>query len=184
MTKAADPTLEDLLLAAATGDRAAFRQLYDRSSPRLWPVVLRIVARRDRAEEILQDAYVAIWRRAGDYRLERGSALAWMTAIARYRALDLVRQDRREISLDEVEGSDTWHDPKADPLRDAMNSAAARAIANCLNGLDERTRQLIVLAYNYGYTHQELGARFDAPLGTVKSLIRRGLLKLRACLDP
>jgi RNA polymerase sigma-70 factor (ECF subfamily) len=177
-------SLEVLIAAVARGDRAAFADLYAATSPQLFAVALRILKRRDRAEEALQDAYVSLWRRAGDYRPARGSAFAWMASIVRYRAIDLVRRDRALVPLDDAPERATWADPGPSPFDAASASAEARRLKACLDSLEEKPRAAIMMAYYEGLTHEELAGRLATPLGTVKSWIRRGLAKLKECLGP
>jgi len=175
--------LEELLAATARGDRRAFRQVYQLSGRWLFGIALRTVGRRELAEEVVQEAFVSIWRKAGQYRPERGEPLAWMTRIVRNRAIDRLRAERRTpreaASLDEI--PEAW-------LADGAAEAAVaghdeRALHGCLGKLKNDQRKSIVLAYYYGLTHEELAARLDAPLGTVKSWVRRGLLQLKDCLE-
>jgi len=171
----ADP-LRDLLGAVAAGDRKAFAELHRASAGRLYAVALRLLRRRDLAEEVLQDAFLGIWRHAGRYDPAKGSPFGWMAAIVRYRALDLLRRDR-EMALDEG-ALENQPAPAAASL-----TAEARALEACMRTLDEKSRRCIQMAFLDGYTHEELARRLDAPVGTVKSWIRRGLMQLKACLD-
>ena len=129
MTTTETETLEHLLLAVAGGDKGVFRRLYDLAAPRIWPVVQGIAARHNCAEDVLQEAFIAIWQRADQYRPERGSAMSWMIAIARYRALDALRRRRPEVSVEDLEESESWADPAPGPLDQALRSATARAVA-------------------------------------------------------
>jgi RNA polymerase sigma-70 factor (ECF subfamily) len=175
--------LAELLAATAGGDRAAFHQLYHLSSPRLFGTALCLLRRRELAEEVVQEAFVSIWHKARQYRSERGNALAWMTRIVRNRAIDRLRAERREphevASLDEVSEA---------RLESVGAGVASRdhgegSLRDCLEQLKNAQQDSIVLAYYYGLTHEELAARLDAPLGTVKSWVRRGLLQLKDCLE-
>lgn len=174
-------SLQRLLVATAGGDRSAFAQLYALSSPRLFGVVLRIVRRRDLAEDVLQEAYLRIWDHATDYRPERGAAAAWMGRIARNRALDWYRKQSR----DPVQGPPE-HSPEKPSMPelawDQVN-AEGRQLKDCLGELEDPQRDCILLAFVEGYTHQELSRRLERPLGTVKSLIRRGLARLKSCIE-
>jgi RNA polymerase sigma-70 factor (ECF subfamily) len=174
-TTSADP-ISGLLVSVAVGDRRAFARLYEASAGRLYGVALRLLRRRDLADEALQDAYLSIWRNAGRYDPAKGSPFGWMAAIVRYRALDLLRRDR-ETALDE-DALERQPAPAAPSL-----TAEARALEACLRTLDEKSRRCIQMAFLDGYTHEELARRLDAPVGTVKSWIRRGLMQLKACLD-
>ncbi|MCG8356801.1 MAG: sigma-70 family RNA polymerase sigma factor [Kiloniellales bacterium] len=178
-----DPPLAALLAATAAGDEAAFGRLYAATSPRLFAVILRIVVRRDWAEEVLQEVYLTIWDRAGDYCPDRGAPMAWLTTIGRNRALDRFRRKRDELPLEAIEGSAASIDPEPSPLDWALAGAEARRLKACLDRLELRQRDCIVMAMVEGYSHSELSSRFDCPLGTVKSWIRRGLQRLKLCLE-
>ena len=172
-------TLEALLGAAARGDRPAFAELYRRTAPRLFGLALVVVKRREWAEEVLQDAFVAVWRRAADFSEEKGSANAWLATIVRHRAIDRLRREPITVPADSVIAGMIDESPDA-PAQLEL-SQAARRIEGCLGELDESQRRAIRFAYYEGLTHVELAARMDSPLGTVKSWIRRGLERLREC---
>ena len=176
--------LTDLIAATARGERPAFAALYAASSPQLFAVALRIMKRRDRAEEVLQDAFVSIWKRARDYDAAKGSALTWMASIVRHRAIDLLRRERPSVSLDDAPGQESWAAPGPDPFEATAASAEARRVRDCLQALEGKQREAIQLAYYEGITQEELAERLAAPLGTVKSWVRRGLLRLKDCLEP
>lgn len=178
--------LAGLLAASAAGDEAAFARLYALSSPKLYAIVVRLLKRRDWAEEALQDVYVRIWQKAETYAPERGTAMAWLATIARYRALDLLRAKRPEIGesdLDEtqsalVEGVESSQSPEDE----AVEGTELDRLDNCLKELPDEQRKIVMLSYYEGYTHSELAKKFAAPLGTIKSWTRRGLMRLRDCL--
>lgn len=174
--------LNELLVAVAAQDRSAFAPLYQATSAKLFGVTLRILRNRQQAEEVLQEVYIRIWRRAADYRPEKGTPMTWMITIARNRALDRRRQHKPELPLDEADGYSETVDPEPGPLAQAISSEQGRALAACLDVLAAEQRGCITLAYREGYTHAELAARFDTPLGTVKSWIHRGLRHLKECL--
>ncbi len=175
-TTARDSRLEGLLQGTARGDRAAFADLYAETASRLFGVALRVVGRPDHAEDALQEAFVCVWHHAGDYRPERGSPLAWLCTIVRNKAIDKRRRQRDEVELDETR---EWLDVQDTGLL----SDDARQLQACLEALDEPQRRCVVMAFVEGYTHQELAARLDRPLGTIKSWIRRSLGQLKLCLD-
>lgn len=174
--------LEQLLQSTAAGDRQAFAQLYSETSAKLFGIAIRMLRRSDWAEEVVQDAYVKVWQRAGDYRPDRGSPLAWMATIVRNRALDVLRR-KGETAVDDVAGSEHWADDAPDPLHQAEASADLRALLHCLGELPEQQRDCIVMAFYQGYTHEELARRLDSPVGTIKSWVRRGLIRIRSCLE-
>lgn len=176
------PSLEALLSRAALGDRAAFEQLYRATRAKLFAVSLRIVRERALAEEVLQDSFVNIWRRASDYAAAKSAPMTWMTAIVRNRSVDLVRRSREEPDVDDTLVA-SLVDESATPARDAELAADTHSLQRCLGELDPEQRQTIALAFFHGLTHSELAAHLRQPLGTVKTHVRRGLLKLRACLE-
>jgi RNA polymerase sigma-70 factor, ECF subfamily len=176
--------LTDLIAATARGDRGAFAGLYAATSPQLFAVALRIMRRRDRAEEVLQDAFVSIWKRARDYDATKGSVLTWMASIVRHRAIDLLRRERPSVPLDDAPGQESWASSEPDPYEATAASAEARRVRDCLDRLEGKQREAIQLAYYEGITQEELAVRLAAPLGTVKSWVRRGLMRLKDCLEP
>ena len=179
-----DPdSLETLISGVARGDQQALARLYSATSAKLFGVALRILRRRDWAEDVLQEAFLRIWHRAGDYRAARGAPMAWLTTIVRNRAIDRLRADRGDVALDEVTERASWADDGGSPEDLAVASADARELARCLEQLRPAQRDCIVLAYRDGYTHEELACRVERPLGTVKSWIRRGLAQLKDCLE-
>ena len=176
-----DP-LADLLPRIAGGDRAALRQLYQATSAKLFGVCLRILSNRDESEDVLQEVYITIWRRADRFEAGRASVMTWISTIARNRAIDRLRA-RGPLAyaapVEEMEIEDEA--PGAQALLEAAQSG--EALAACLSELDDRTQTVIRTAFFEGVTYEVLAQRMDAPLGTVKSWIRRGLLKLKGCLE-
>lgn len=173
------------LAATAAGDENAFQRLYEAASPHLYALLLRILHSEERAQDALQDTFVKIWQKADTYSPERGAPLTWLLSVGRYRALDLLRRQRPEVGMPEDA------DLAATLLTDRDNPGPAEenetlqgmaAVRECLGTLQGEQRNSILLAYYEGYTHQELSERLDAPLGTVKSWVRRGLTRLRECL--
>jgi RNA polymerase sigma-70 factor (ECF subfamily) len=177
-----DP-LAQLLNSCSRGDDRALEELYRQSSAKLYAISLSLLRRQDLAEDVLQESFVNIWRRSGNFDPSKGTAMVWMTSIVRNRALDLLRS--AHVQAGRV--SDEYHDE--DFATNAHNPAAAaeikmsiKAIADCMAQLKEQQRRCIMMAYFYGHTHDELSTVMDTPLGTVKAWIRRGLEKLRECL--
>jgi RNA polymerase sigma-70 factor (ECF subfamily) len=180
--------LKALLAACARRDRAAFASLYQATSAKLFGVAVRMLRREDWAEEVLQDCYVSIWNNAAGYSATLSAPMTWMTTIVRNRCLDWLRRPRVEIVLhdDEETGEDPLERMASDdpgPLDRLAASADARALAECMGRLDARMRQAIALAFYDGLTHTELAAHMRQPLGTVKTWVRRGLERLRGCLE-
>ena len=178
--------LAPLVARVALGDRAAFRQLYDATAPSLLGVALRIVRERSRAEDVLQDAFVNVWHRAGSYREAAGAPLSWLTAIVRNRALDALRSESRhpvDSLTDDEDGMADIEDDRPDPLGLLTQAADALAIRACLETIDGSQRQCLALAYYHGLSHSEMASHLGSPIGSVKVWLRRGLEKIRRCLE-
>lgn len=176
--------LAELLSRCALRDQQAFAALYRESSPKLFGVALRILRRNDWAEEVLQESYVNIWNHAADYAAGRSAPLTWMTSIVRNRALDWLRRPHAESGGEEYEiAVETWTDGSDGPLEQVTAASNAAALARCMRMLDQYQRQSIALAFYHGLTHSELAAHLRQPLGTVKTWVRRGMEKLRTCLE-
>lgn len=172
------------LEACARGERFALQALYEREGRWLMAVALRIVRDPALAEDVLQDAFLQVWQRAGTFRREMGSGRGWVYTVVRHRALDAVRRHRPEVSLgDDFEGvaEAAAHQHEA-TAQDAWPHDE-EALAHCLAQLDDPKRQCVVDAYVEGYTHEQIAQRLSKPVGTVKSWIRRGLLALKECLS-
>ena len=178
---AADP-LAELMSRIAAGDRAALRSLYDATCAKLFGVCFRILSNRDESEDVLQEVYLTIWRRADRFEAARASAMAWMATIARNRAIDRLRARGPLAYAEPVEAVDA---ADSAPLASAVLEQAQdeAALRRCLGELDARTAAVIRTAFFEGVTYEALAKRLDAPLGTVKSWIRRGLLRLKGCLE-
>ena len=168
-----------LLEATARGDRAAFRDLYDATAPKLLGIALRIIRNRSIAEEVLQEVYVKIWQNAERFTPEAGHPAAWLAAIARNRAIDRIRAENveRARSTDDEQILERLVAPlEGDP-------ALRKDLRACLAGLDDEARDCVVLAYCSGYSREELAERFKRPVGTIKTLLHRSIRLLRACLE-
>ena len=172
---------EAALSGCARGDRYALRAIYERERRWLMAVALRLVRRRELAEEVLNDAFLQIWSKAATYNPGLGSARGWIYTIVRHRALNVLRSARSapESENERYEELLTAHAA----WRSEDHSAEHRALAQCLERLDEQRRQCLLLAFVDGYSHEQVAAQLKAPLGTIKSWIRRGLLALKECLS-
>ncbi len=177
-----ETSLENLLAATAQGDRAQFKALYERSSAKLFGIVLRILKNRQQAEDVLQDVYLKIWRKADMYDPGQGKALTWMAAIARNRAIDIVRSTRVTQTLDEPGNEEALFEQSVRRAED-VPPEDLETLRFCLGEMTEDVRRYVLLAYYDGYSREELAERFDAPVGTIKTRLRRGLTALRACLE-
>jgi RNA polymerase sigma-70 factor, ECF subfamily len=173
--------LGDLLRRVATRDAAAFSALYKQTSAKLYGVVARILTRGDVAADVLQEAYVRIWEKAGDFDPVKGSPLAWMATIARNRALDEVRRVRPVSLEDQPEGFEPAAE-EIDPLAARERSEGLMALADCLKALDEEKRAVVLLAYYRGLSREALAKRFGRPVPTIKTWLHRSLAQLRDCL--
>ena len=171
-----DPQITAALARCAGGDRTALRVIYDLEAARMAGVAYRILRRRDLAEEVVQDAFVRIWRNAGSFDPARGSGRTWIYAILRNRALSVLRDESR-IPLDDGNALPDLADEAA--LTQLPDTSALR---RCLEQLDIKRRKAVILAYAHGLTHGELAGKLGVPLGTVKSWTRRGLLSLQECM--
>ncbi|MGV3572849.1 MAG: RNA polymerase sigma factor [Ramlibacter sp.] len=194
---ASDPDLELIALIAQVGERArnpalrgqseaALRALYDRSSTKLFGLAVKVVRNRDWAEDVLQEAFLTIWRSAPDYHATLSPPMAWMGMIVRSRALDFLRRRTSERAdtaqeLDDVI-SDTVAGDSPDPMDTTQASEQAWALHECLRKMEAKQREVVSLAYLRDLSHSELAGQLKLPLGTVKTWIRRGLDQLRGCM--
>jgi RNA polymerase sigma-70 factor (ECF subfamily) len=173
--------LADLMNRVAARDATAFATLYKQTSAKLYGVIARILPRGDASAEALQEAYVRIWEKAGDFDPAKGSVLGWMATIARNRALDEVRRVR-PVSLEDLPESFEPAADAVDPLAARERSEALAALVDCLKTLDEEKRAVLMLAYYRGLSREALAKRFGRPVPTIKTWLHRGLAQLRDCL--
>ena len=173
--------LADLLGRAAARDASAFSALYKATSAKLYGVVVRILPRGDAAADVLQEAYVRIWEKAGEFDPAKGSPLAWMATIARNRALDEVRRVR-PASLEDLPESFEPAADEVDPLAARERSEGLAALLKCLQALDDEKRAVVLLAYYRGSSREALAKRFGRPVPTIKTWLHRSLAQLRDCL--
>ena len=166
---AAEADLAAILKAIAARDRTALKQLYDRYGARLYGIAHRILGDRSLAEDAVQEAFVKIWRNADKFDPARGSAMGWVAIIVRRAAFDLRPRDLVREAIDI---------PCEQPQSEMLHPGLARA----LDALPEMHRKALLLMYVYGLTHSELSAAMGAPLGTVKSWVRRGAAALKESL--
>lgn len=174
--------LSDDLSRVAAGDRAALQTVYHSTSSKMFGICLRIVQNREAAEDVLQEVYLKVWHRAGHFDRDRASPITWMCAIARNSAIDWRRSQTRR----QEEPEDVIHAPQDGVA--AVNVVEQdhderMLVAQCLETLDEHQHRFIRAAFFEGYTYAELAERSKVPLGTMKSWIRRGLERLKRCID-
>jgi RNA polymerase sigma factor (sigma-70 family) len=179
---AARARLVEVLVRTGDEDRSAFRDLYALTSAKLFGICYRICGERQAAEDVLHDVYLTIWKRAGAYEPARASPITWLATIARNRAIDWRRAQtvRRSTPIED-----------APPILDTaplisetmLEDEASHQLHGCLDGLEDRQRSAIRTAFFDGVTYAELAEREAVPLGTMKSWVRRGLAKLKECLE-
>jgi len=177
----ASTEIVELMARVAVKDRAAFAELYRATSGKLFGTALRILRRRDIAEEVLQEAYVKIWERAGDFDAAKASPVTWMAAIVRNRALDEVRR-KPLASVEELPESFEPVGDNPDPLGQREQRETLRQLLACLDKLEPQKRQMVLLAYYHGASREALSTRYAAPVPTIKTWLHRALAQLRLCL--
>ena len=176
-----DQQLQSLLSRCAAADGAALQRLYDLVAPPLFSCLTRMLRRRSVAEEALQDVFVTVWQRAGQFRPERGRAIAWLMSIARNRAIDLLRHERFAPMLVAELPEPATDKQEADDAEAWLPGLAL--LERCLGLLSQQQRHCLQLAYVNGNSHEDIARLVGSPLGTVKSWIRRALQSLKGCLD-
>lgn len=173
---ALEPEISAAIVRCAAGDKSALRLIYDLEAARMIGVAIRILRRRDLAEEATHDAFMRIWRGARSFDASRGSARAWLYTIVRNQALTILRDERRFDPEQPADGESPQPDLALQRLPESS------ALRQCLQQLEASRRNAIVLAYVHGFSHGELAGRLGMPLGTIKSWIRRGLASLQECM--
>ena len=168
-----DPLLE-LLRASALGDQIAFAELYRATSSKLFAIASRMLGRADSASDALQESYIRIWTQSAHYHAEKGQPIHWMAGIVRHVCIDM----RRRSASQPVPGPDLEAIENVPP-----DDVASVDLKRCLEQLDAAQSKAILMAFHFGLSHSELAKTFAVPLGTMKSTIRRGLSKLKECLD-
>jgi RNA polymerase sigma-70 factor, ECF subfamily len=176
------PSREALLQACASGDLAALHSLYAATAPQLFGLALGILRSYELAEDVVQDSFILVWRNARSFDGNRGSAMAWLAGIVRNQCFDMLRRRSREAPLDES-SMQSWEDPAPGPADLTALSRDAQRLRLCLDLLDDGPRRSMILAYYEGLTFAEVAARLEVPLGTAKSWIRRGLIRLKGCME-
>ena len=176
-----DTTPKSLLSRVSLGDRSAFNALYDSTSGKLYSVAITILKNHAEAQEALQDCYMNVWRRAASYDPDRASAMSWLIAVARNAAIDRLRRRRDHSNIDDVpEPEDEF---AISPEAAAGASQEAERLHDCLGELSDREAELIRSAFMSGASYSEIAQQKAKPLGTIKSTIRRAMMKLRHCLE-
>jgi RNA polymerase sigma factor (sigma-70 family) len=181
-----DARIVSLLNRISNKDSQALKDLYDATSGKMLGVAMRVIGNRELAEDVLQDAYLKIWRIAQDYRQSLSPPLAWMGLVVRSRALDVLRKNATEKHLGGIDFDDESapmaDDAALNPMDMSLASEQAWALNECLKKIEPKPREVLVLAYYKDMSHGELAKQLSLPLGTVKTWIRRSLDQLRICL--
>jgi RNA polymerase sigma-70 factor, ECF subfamily len=172
--------IEDLIARVALGERQAFSALYDSTSAKLFGVALRVLQDRASAEDVVQEAYMKIWRHAARYSANGLSPMTWMITITRNTAIDRLRQGRSAVDLDDV--AEQLTAPGPTPEQSAVAAGEARRITACLDALEQDRGAAVRGAYLEGQSYADLAARFNVPLNTMRTWLRRSLQSLRECM--
>ena len=173
--------LSDQIARVAARDRAAFGAVYNATSAKLFGIVLRITGRREVAEEVLQEVYVTVWQKAGEFDPARASPITWLATIARNRALDQVRKTT-PVFIEDTPGVLDLPGDDEHPLDGIARSQELARLMQCLDGLEPERREIVLLAYREGLSREELATRFKRPVATIKTWLHRSLIQLRLCL--
>lgn len=172
-----------LLSASALGDKAAFQQLYQLTSAKLYAVCLKITGKSDLAEEALQDTYINIWYHAQNYRPDKAAVMTWMITIARNKCFDLLRNRPQEAELGDDAFYEQWASADLGPFEQMADKKELSALLSCMQTLSATQRQAIALSYFHGMAHEQLAQHLAQPLGSIKTWVRRGLIALKSCLS-
>lgn len=184
-TRAYEQEWGRLIAQTAQGDQAALATLYDRTSPQVYGLALKILRDREAAEEVTLDVYTQVWRQAQTYNESRGTPGAWLMILARTRAIDRFRAGYAERGkLDSLDAATLFVSDGPDPEQETSEQERRRLVRQALATLSPEQREAIALAYFWGLSQSEIAAKLQLPLGTVKTRIRLGMLKLRELLVP
>jgi len=173
--------IEKLIERGSLGDRAAFRALYDRTSAKLFGICLRVLKDRGDAQEALQEAYVKIWRGSQAFAANGHSPMGWLVVITRNQAIDRLRARRPEAA--DIDEALDLADDGPDPEGAAVIAGENRRLADCLDELEAKRADAVRSAYMEGFSYRELAERHDVPINTMRTWLRRSLMKLKACLE-
>ena len=175
--------LDRLLARIAQRDRPAFQNLYRLTAAKLLGVIIRIVRDRSRAEDILQEVYLRVWEKAASFDPGAGKPMTWLITVARNRAIDVARQRVETTVGSEDETSPDWLAGIADPRDEGLVFETAAELRRCLARLDGQQRQVLLEAYYFGMSREELATRYARPVNTIKTWLHRSATSLRACLE-
>ena len=176
--------LRALLARCALEDRRAFKQLYDATASKLNGIAFRIMRNVDSADEVLQEAFIQIWRRSSEYRSDLSEPMTWMASIVRYRAFDRLKCEKRRIEGSQIKADLAVFNSIADGANDQYELCEInQQLEACLQILEQTQQESILMAYYYGYSREEISGHFNKPINTIKSWLRRGLTRLQQCLE-
>jgi RNA polymerase sigma-70 factor, ECF subfamily len=170
-----------LLAAIANGDVAAFEQLYGATRAKLYGVLLRILGKPELAEEVMQETYLKVWKMADKFDSTLASPITWMVAIARNRAIDIVRK-KGEVSIEDEPGAMEVAADTPAPLARREMTEELKRLLSCLGKLDPEKQRIVLLAYYSGWSRDQLAKKLDIPVNTIKTWLRRSLLEIRGCM--
>jgi RNA polymerase sigma-70 factor, ECF subfamily len=170
-----------LLAAVAKGDQAAFERLYGATRAKLYGVLLRILGKPELADDVMQETYLKVWRMAGNFDPTIASPITWMVAIARNRAIDIVRK-KADVSVEETPEAMGVAAETPAPLARREMTEELRRLLSCLGKLDPEKQRIVLLAYYSGWSREQLAQKLDIPVNTIKTWLRRSLIEIRECM--
>ena len=170
-----------LLAAVAKGDKAAFERLYGATRAKLYGVLLRILGRPESADDVMQETYLKVWQMAGKFDPTVASPITWMVAIARNRAIDIVRK-KGDVSVEDSPEAMAVAADTPPPLARREMTEELRRLLGCLGKLDPEKQRIVLLAYYSGWSREQLSTKLDIPVNTIKTWLRRSLLEIRECM--
>ncbi|HEY5064069.1 MAG TPA: sigma-70 family RNA polymerase sigma factor [Xanthobacteraceae bacterium] len=170
-----------LLAAVAKGDQAAFERLYSATRAKLYGVLLRILGKPELADDVMQETYLKVWKMAGKFDPTIASPITWMVAIARNRAIDIVRK-KADVSVEDSPEAMGVAAEAPPPLARREMTEELRRLLSCLGKLDPEKQRIVLLAYYSGWSREQLAQKLDIPVNTIKTWLRRSLLEIRECM--
>ncbi len=170
-----------LLAAVAKGDKAAFERLYGATRAKLYGVLLRILGRPEAADDVMQETYLKVWQMAGKFDPTVASPITWMVAIARNRAIDIVRK-KGDVSVEDSPEAMAVAADTPPPLARREMTEELRRLLGCLGKLDPEKQRIVLLAYYSGWSREQLSYKLDIPVNTIKTWLRRSLIEVRECM--
>ena len=173
--------LVGLLAAVAKHDAAAFEQLYEATRAKLYGVLLRILGRPELADEVMQETYLKVWKMADKFNPAIATPITWMVALARNRAIDIMRK-KGEVSIEDAPQALEVVAETPTPLARREMTEELNRLLSCLGKLDPEKQRIVLLAYYSGWSRDQLAKKLDIPVNTIKTWLRRSLLEIRGCM--